>query len=204
MTTVSNSRSRVTTFVFLVAPLVLLAINCAEVAEPSGESEDLTAEDPKAPVIETVTADGVRAMIDAAKGTVIVANFWATWCPPCVKEMPELVKFYNAHHGKGVTFLSLSVDHPSTIDSAVKPFVDEHAVPFPVYVVDEQDPSAIAEETGLEMTGAVPTTWVIDADGNPVRAWVEETTAAELEEAVRPLIPTAARVSSAFEGSEAK
>lgn len=171
-----------------VAFLPLLLIGCVEVGEPIEEPEDAAELTLMVPPILVVDADRVRIMLDEARGNVVVANFWATWCPPCVREMPELVKFYNEHHGKGVTFLSLSVDHPATIEDAVEPFVDKHDLPFTVYVVDEQDPAAIAEKTGLEMTGAVPTTWVIDRDGNPVRAWVEETTAAELHEAIQPLL----------------
>ncbi len=144
---------------------------------------------PAAPDVAVLSAKDIRAKIDAAKGTVAVVNFWATWCPPCVKETPELIEFYNKHHGKGVTFLSLSVDHPTTVEKAVVPFAKEKKLPFPVYVVDEANPDAISEAVGLDVVGgAVPVTWIVDAKGTPVKSFLGEVTAKILEDAITPLM----------------
>lgn len=140
------------------------------------------------PVIEVLKPEAIRAKLEEAQGTVTVVNFWATWCPPCVEETPELIDFYETHHGNGVTFLSISVDHPSTIEKAVVPFARKYGIPFPIFVVDEPDPGAISGKVGLELSGAVPVTWILDRGGKPVRSWLGEVTAADLEAAVKPLL----------------
>src|SRR5688500_948370 len=64
------------------------------------------------PQIRTVTAKQVRALVDDSKGKVVVINFWATWCPPCVREFPALMKVYERYHGKGVNMYAVSMNSP--------------------------------------------------------------------------------------------
>lgn len=130
-----------------------------------------------------------EALVKETDGKVLVVNVWATWCLPCIAEMPHLVSFYKDMDAETTAFLSLSADGPRFIDEAVVPFVAEHKLPFPVYALDFDDPDPLilaailgVEETGWD--GALPATFLIDRDGMLVKHWFEEIKPGALEAAV--------------------
>lgn len=126
--------------------------------------------------------------LSAAPGTVVVVNFWATWCTPCVKEIPELVRFHAEYTPKGVVFVSVSVDQPDLIGESVRPFVKKHALPFAVLVLDESAPERVGKALGVDWDGAVPATFVFDKDGALRKAWYKEIALGDLAGAVDPLL----------------
>lgn len=124
------------------------------------------------PNVSLATAKEIRELIEAGEGGITVVNFWATWCPPCVKEMPELARFYEDYKDKGVTFLSFSADHHSTTKSTVVPFVNSYELPFPVHVMYLENPDELTEELPLDWDGALPATFVFGPDGSVAESWV--------------------------------
>ncbi len=90
------------------------------------------------------------------RGQVVVLNFWATWCAPCVEEMPSLVEMQRRMKGKGVTVLGVSVD---VDQSAYKQFIKEHNV----NLLTVRDPGQ--KSSGLYGTFKFPETYVIDRNG---------------------------------------
>jgi cytochrome c biogenesis protein CcmG, thiol:disulfide interchange protein DsbE len=90
------------------------------------------------------------------RGQVILVNFWATWCPPCVEETPGLVKFAEEMRPQGVTVIGVSVDEDS---GALDKFVKEHNIPYPI--ARDAD-KVIASRYG---TFKFPETYIIDRDG---------------------------------------
>jgi len=138
--------------------------------------------------IEKADAALLDKLVSDAKGKVLVLNFWATWCPPCVKEMPEFVKFYNEFDKDKVAFVCLSANDPLKIEQEVAPFVKENKLPFPVYVLDSSDPEAFYKALRVELSGALPATIIYGKDGIPKQVWEKDTTFAELKAAVEPLL----------------
>lgn len=91
------------------------------------------------------------------RGKVVLVHFWATWCPPCVEELPQLEKLYRAFRGKDFEILAVSVDDDA--DRSVMPFLAKHRVSFPVLF----DPGgAAARRYG---TIKFPETYVLDRGG---------------------------------------
>ena len=90
------------------------------------------------------------------KGKVVVLNFWATWCPPCVDEMPSLVQMQSRLHDKGVTVLAVSVD---VDENAYNKFLKDHAVDL----LSVRDPNQ--KSNSLYGTFKYPETYIIDRDG---------------------------------------
>jgi peroxiredoxin len=93
------------------------------------------------------------------KGPIVV-DFWATWCKPCIKELPHLQRMYEKYSPKGLSLLAISTDSPKT-ESQVKPFVLGKKYTFTVLL----DPSQEIFRS-LQGKGAMPYTVVIDAEGN--------------------------------------
>ncbi len=64
----------------------------------------------------------------AFRGKPLLVNFWATWCPPCIEELPMIDAFWREHEGKGMQVLALAIDQPS----AVRRFLERQPLSFPV------------------------------------------------------------------------
>ncbi|MFM1921681.1 MAG: hypothetical protein RLZZ303_3315 [Candidatus Hydrogenedentota bacterium] len=156
----------------------------SSVAGPAGDS----AASVELPKVELIGAEGLRAKLAESRGKVVVINFWATWCPPCVSEMPYFAELYTKYAGKPLSLLSLSADAKDTIEKAVIPFQKEKKLPFPIWVLDERDPDAFTAVLGKELSGALPETLIFSKEGELVKTWEGEVTLAQLEEVIVPLL----------------
>jgi peroxiredoxin len=103
-----------------------------------------------------------------AKGKVLVVNFWATWCGPCVAEFPEFVALDEKYRTSGVNIVGISADEVSDLQSKVVPFVRDAKARFPVYVQDVEDPQEMIDRIAKEWSGALPATFVFDRQGTLV------------------------------------
>lgn len=92
------------------------------------------------------------------KGKTIFINFWATWCPPCVAEMPEIEGLYNAVNSDDIVFLMISVDDDM---EKLDKFVERKAFSFPVYQLTSNIPAQYK-------TGSIPSTFVVSPKGKLV------------------------------------
>ncbi|HTO12807.1 MAG TPA: TlpA disulfide reductase family protein [Candidatus Binatia bacterium] len=91
------------------------------------------------------------------RGKVVMVNFWATWCPPCLEEMPAMERLYRKHKDAGFTLVAISVDADPR---KVTPFVSEHKLTMPIGVDAKMD---LAQTYGVR---ALPSSFVIGRDGN--------------------------------------
>ncbi len=174
----------------LLLGLSLLFPYFAMAAEGSGAKGALSEVKPKKgpPPIMLADAKKITELLKAAENKVVVLNIWATYCPPCVAEMPELAAFYNKHEGKDVVFISLSADEPEDIESKIRPFQAKLNLPFPIYVLNESDPKKFMKAVKTELTGVIPATLFYDTRGNAKRVWIGALTEEKLEELLKPLL----------------
>jgi YD repeat-containing protein len=117
------------------------------------------------------------------QGKVVVVNFWATWCPPCKKEIPAFNRVYTAYKDKGVVFLG--VLHDTTVDDAgLLNFMSDNEFTYPVVKADADILSAYHYPNGL------PTTFIYDTQGRIVEEhrgpMSEADLAAKIDEALSP------------------
>ncbi len=166
----------------MAAALFILMAGCGKA--PAGNEK---AADAKAG-ISTMDAAKMGEAIKAAQGTVVVLNLWATWCPPCVAEMPEFARFYNETKRADVSFISISANTPDTIAGEIKPFIEKKGIPFPVSVLSNADPETISKATGAEVSGALPLTLVYDRTGKLRNTLEEPITFDSLTALVKPLL----------------
>jgi thiol-disulfide isomerase/thioredoxin len=104
-------------------------------------------------------ADGKPQALSAFKGQKVVVNFWASWCGPCVEEMPELVQLSHEYKKKGIRFIGIGVDS----EKNVKAFLQKVKVDYPVFVSGYAG-ADLARQFG-NSAGALPFTVVIDETG---------------------------------------
>ncbi|KWE75497.1 redoxin [Burkholderia ubonensis] len=104
-------------------------------------------------------ADGKPATLASFKGQKVVVNFWASWCGPCVQEMPELVALSHEYRQKGIRFIGIGVDSGQN----VKNFLQKVKVDYPVFVSGYAG-ADLARNFG-NTAGALPFTVVIDEHG---------------------------------------
>ncbi len=140
--------------VILVGILILLQTKDS-FYHPSGISR-LTKGRP-APNFSLSGLDGQTVSLTDYKGKVVLLNIWATWCPPCVEEMPSMEKLYQELRGDGFEILAVSIDESGAKD--VRPFMKKHKLSFPALT----DAEGIIK--GLYQTTGVPESFVIDKDG---------------------------------------
>ena len=102
-------------------------------------------------------------------GQVVVLNFWASWCGPCVTEMPAFDRVYNDYREQGVTFLGIDTQD---VELAAKAFADRIDVSYPLGVDESGRLAAEFGQVGSDGVFALPTTVIIGADGRVARTWV--------------------------------
>ena len=102
------------------------------------------------------TLEGNEMNMSVSEGKVVLINFWATWCPPCVAEMPSLQNLYN-EYGNRVDFYFVSQEDPSKL----RRFMDKKDYNFPVYIQEYHAPDVIDAHS-------LPTTYIISKDGKIV------------------------------------
>jgi peroxiredoxin len=131
----------------------------------------------KAPNFKAKTQDGAAIELAQLKGKVVVLNFWATWCGPCRREIPDFGEVYKAYKSKGVEIVGVALDEQGW--SVVKPFVDKNKIPYPIVLPDEHLSSDYGE------ISAIPTTFIIDKNGNVVGKRVGMMEKSDLEKAIK-------------------
>ncbi len=99
--------------------------------------------------------------IKAGNDTTFVINFWASWCKPCVKELPAFEELKSATANKKIKVLLVSTDLRSKIESSVEPFIKVHKLHGEIFVLDET-PGSFAEKIDVTWSGALPATLIVN------------------------------------------
>lgn len=153
-----HKKSLIIFFYLIISISVFNYWNCAEKEKPDKL-------DKKRNSIHVINTDSLKNIISQNQGNVIFINIWATWCEPCVREFPDIVRIFNEYKNKDVKFLSLSVDSESDIDSLVIPFLKRQNAEFPVYIVDEKSSESIINFLNPDWSGAIPVTIIFGKNG---------------------------------------
>jgi thiol-disulfide isomerase/thioredoxin len=172
----------------ILATLALMAAGCGRdpqatastpavpvVAEAAPAAEAGPAGAAAAPGLSIATLDGARYDLAERRGKWVVVNFWATWCAPCLKEMPELSALDSMREHVEVIGLAYEEIEPADM----RAFLDKHPVSYPIAIVDVTDPPA-----GFDTPRGLPMTYLIAPDGTVAEKFLGPVTAEEIESAI--------------------
>jgi thiol-disulfide isomerase/thioredoxin len=134
-----------------------------------------------APALTIETADGREFDLAAMRGKVVLVQFWATWCAPCLAELPVVGKFYQKHRAEGFEVIALSIDKPRDRAKMQRLIAK---LPFSAALLSD------AKRNGFGTPDAVPVSFVIDANG-AVRDKFIEIDEELLNEVIVPLLQEA-------------
>ncbi|QHJ07292.1 TlpA disulfide reductase family protein [Hymenobacter busanensis] len=152
---------------FLVASLLLSALPAA------------------AQQVRVVKLPALQQLLARPTDTTYVVNFWATWCGPCVAELPHFEQLRRRHATAKVQVLLVSLDFASQLDKKVRPFVQRHRLVAPVWLLNEPDQNAFIDKVDAGWSGALPFTLVFNNARHRRQSFEKPLTLPELETALQ-------------------
>lgn len=146
-----------------------LSSNCVQPAPVSFDAPQLE--------LQTLSLEPIE--LKSLRGKTVLLNAWATWCPPCLAELPDLEAYYQEHRDENFVLIGVNIGESQNI---VSKFMSEHPINFPIWLdPDEQTLRALN-------TISLPYSIVIDQAGEVQLAWSGATCLESLENAVTPLL----------------
>ena len=133
-----------------------------------------------APAWNLKDLDGKSVASTNFSGKVVLLNFWATWCGPCIAEMPGLVAMQTKYRDRGLSIVGISVDEAGP--GAVRSFVPRHNLNYTIVMTDGR---VELDFGGIEF---IPTSFLVDRDGNLIDKWVGYTEEADFESSILPAL----------------
>jgi len=124
-----------------------------------------TASPAAAPAAQLVNPAGLGKLLAERRGKVVVLNLWATWCVPCLREIPDLVALEQEFAARGVTLVGLGMDDPGALTEQVEPFRRKNFPAFRTWVRSEPDMDALVSVVDPAWNEILPTTYLIGRDG---------------------------------------
>lgn len=117
-----------------------------------------------APEFSLKDASGIERKLSDFKGSVVIIDFWATWCPPCREEIPHFVELYNQYKDQGLEIIGVSMDRSP--ERVIPGFIEKNNVNYTIL---------FGEDKVYDLYGginAIPTTFIVDKYGNLVRKYI--------------------------------
>lgn len=111
--------------------------------------------------VKTVKLDALTSLLNNDADSVYVINFWATWCKPCIEELPYFEEATSAFSQKNVRIILVSLDSPSELERVLLPFVKKKDLKSEILLLDEHNPNQWIDKIEPEWTGSLPATIIL-------------------------------------------
>ncbi len=127
-----------------------------------------------------------RQYLQKKNDSIYVINFWATWCKPCIKELPAFERLASDYSDKKVKLLLVSLDFPDKLESQVIPFIKKNNIQSEVVLLDDSDANSWIPKVSPQWSGAIPATVIYKKD---IRKFYEQSfTFEELETGLKTFL----------------
>ncbi len=133
---------------------------CKTEQKPSNKSEVKKAVIASNVKIKSYNYDGLKPLLHINDDKVYVVNFWATWCAPCVKELPAFEKIKSDFATKNVEVLLVSLDFPKQVDKRLIPFIEKNEIQSKVVLLDDTNEQRWISEIDKDWSGSLPATLI--------------------------------------------
>lgn len=130
---------------------------------------------------------GLEHLLHFENDTTYVVNFWATWCKPCVAELPYFEQLWDDYGDKKFKVLLISLDFPQQIEKKLIPFIQKHQLKSEVWVLNDSDANSWIDKVSTKWSGSLPATLVYNRDAREFQEKSFETYE-ELNEMVAPFV----------------
>lgn len=114
--------------------------------------------------VKLININQLNERVKTGKDSTYVVNFWATWCAPCIKELPHFEKLQAEYKSNKLVVLLISVDFKSKLNSAVVPFVKRKNLKNEVLLLNESSPQEYIDRIDPSWSGSIPATIFIKGD----------------------------------------
>lgn len=166
--------------------LFLVVFGQTLLAQESKMAEPLTTYKSANYGVESYDYEGLEAYMNAKNDTTYVYNFWATWCAPCVKELPAFLELQEKYKDKPFKLVLVSLDFPKSVEKSLLPFLEKKRMDVTVILLNDPDANSWIEKIDKDWSGAIPATLIIK---NNERKFFEQSFDYEtLEKEVKPFI----------------
>ena len=137
--------------------------------------------------VRAVKFNAIDSLLYPTSDQTVIINFWATWCKPCVAELPYFEELNKNYSSSGVRMVLVSLDFKRELETRVIPFVEKNKTSAEVLLLDEPDYNSWINKVDSSWSGAIPATIIITR-GKKIFFEKEFSSYADLENAVKPLI----------------
>jgi thiol-disulfide isomerase/thioredoxin len=168
----------------ITSPLAVLFLTVILFAANLMASGNAMAAPVQAPSFSGVTIDGKPFSSASLKGKAYIVNFFATWCPPCRSEIPDMVAIQKVYAARGFTFIGIAVNET---EPSVKSFMKSNGITYPVLMATPALVSTFNRYIDGGITG-IPTSFVVDSSGNVTQAMVGPRSRAMFEQIINTSI----------------
>ncbi|MBT8270638.1 MAG: redoxin domain-containing protein [Bacteroidia bacterium] len=134
--------------IFLSAFLLIFISSCNQDQKPLHASDEL----------EVYDYAGLEPMLNKTDDKTYVVNFWATWCAPCIKELPYFEQLNRDYSGKNVEVILVSLDFPRMYDKKLKPYIKDKNLKSRVVALNDPDMNTWIPKVNEDWTGSIPAT----------------------------------------------
>ncbi|GAA4270697.1 TlpA family protein disulfide reductase [Hyunsoonleella aestuarii] len=165
--------------------LVLIILSCKSDVEKKNQPPIALSENSK-DELEIYDFDGFKKFLNKNDDKIYVINFWATWCAPCVKELPYFEKLNAIYENKNVEVVLVSLDFPHLYESKLKPYIKNKNLKSKVVALDDPDMNSWIPLVSQEWSGSIPATVIYNKDKK--QFYEQSFTYAELEKEVNQFL----------------
>ncbi len=136
--------------------------------------------------IKVKNFEQLKPLLHQQNDTVYVVNFWATWCAPCIKEVPYFEQIAKKYKNEKVKVLMVSMDFPKQLESRLIPFIEKQQMKNEVILLDDPRQNDWIPQVDEEWTGALPATLIYKQSDR--KFYQKEFTLEELDQAIQPFL----------------
>ena len=150
--------------------LICILISCKDNKQPANElvnfnnESDIGLNEINTIQLEIYDFNGFQKFLNKKDNKTYVINFWATWCAPCVKELPYFEKLHETYTSKNVEVILVSLDFPHLYESKLKPFIIDRKLKSKVIALDDVDMNTWIPKVSEDWSGSIPATVIYRND----------------------------------------